>query len=340
MTPAIAYVRSELPARYLPGKVELLGRHSLCVREDGSPWFTNQEGVAVWHAPGTHVQARMIEGMLAYGIPTFVDVDDNYLGSSWAINVGTWSRSAVPNLPSSEIHKKICREVDGVICASAALCELYRRENSNVSLVRNAVCVEDWPDPDKPSDRTGVVTVGVAMSESHRDGLLVATDALREASLAGARVVAIGTYRHEWEFDLEVVPWIDSLEEYRRQLGSIDILVVPIAKNTRWAHYHSDLKLLEAGMAGCAVVCSDAEPYREWKSGDCVLKVSSPREMADAVVSLIEDMDRARALSSQLRCTVISDRTIDLEVSSWKTALFGLGQQQGSTPHTSAFSTH
>lgn len=326
-TRGVAYVRAELPARYLPGVVvpEIDRRTSLYVDSQGKARFRDQVGVAVWENPGSYLPGRFIEGMLGYRIPTLIDVDDNYLTGNWAVSEGTWVKEIDRALdrPSIEGHKQLVGMVDGITVASEALVEPYSRYNENVTVVRNAVDPVDWhPKPETLKRRDGKIRVGVAVSASHHDDLPLITRALHRAAMRpNVEVMVIGHGRAEWEFPHLFIPWHDDLSDYRLDLAELDIMLAPIGKAQRWGIYRSDLKVLEAGMAGAAIICSDMPPYEAWEHGDMVLKAQSDRDFEEALMILLGDMDETADMARRLRDHVLEERTIQDEVETWKKAL-------------------
>lgn len=329
-TPGSRYVRCDLPARALPGKVQALaelGPGALFIDDFGQVRIAGQEGAMVWSFPGAYTEYRMIEGAMAYGHRAFVDVDDCYLRPNWGTEEsGTWTyligqdRSDPRSL---EGHRKIVGLVDGVICASERLCEAYVRVNPNVHLCPNAVDPTDWPrDPFSLKADDGKIRVGYAVSHSHFHDLPLVADALREASrLPNVEVVAFGVDRPEWRFPYLFVPWRDSLADLRLDLArTLDVGLAPVGRARRWGQYRSDVKLLEYAMAGACPVVSDEPPYATWGRGE-VLKARDGKEFTEHVLRLCADPQEARERARTLRGYVEEERSIERTIGLWRDVL-------------------
>lgn len=72
----------------------------------------------------------------------------------------------------------------------------------------------------------------------------------------------VDDFRKEIGDDRLIVRDALPLDKYGTVFADMDIVVVPL-NDTRFCRGKSELKVIEAGVYGCAVVASDVEPYRE-----------------------------------------------------------------------------
>lgn len=273
----------------------------------------------MWSIPGSRTEGRMLEGMRAMDIPCLVDVDDNY--TVLADQKTDWVRDINPDDHSSlRAHKLIVKQqASGVICSTEPLADIYSRLHDNVHVCPNTVDLVDWLVDPIPDD-CAYIKVGFAGSVSHvRDDLRLITKALRWASeQPNVEVVAIGHGRPDWEFPHRLVPWTDSLEKYRWNLGLLDIGLCPLV-DTSWSVGKSDLKVLEYAMAGALPIISRAGPFYEW--WDVVPTARTENEFLVHVKRALADPAATRARAREVREQVIRTRSIQANIDSWKEAL-------------------
>lgn len=321
----VSYVRCELPARYLPGKVRELGYGDVVPDIHGQPHFPNQEGAAVWSFPGNATRGLIIAGMQKDGIPVYVESDDNYFVQppSPPGTVGRpWQRRIDPSrkdMHSLEAHVKIASFADGVIVSTEALAREYREVNANVHVCPNSVDPTDWEDTPREDD--GIFRIGFAGSASHWIDLPLIFECLAWASRQpDVEVIYMGNKSYfPAPFEYTHVGWTDDLAEFRRNLLQLDVGLCPLRPG-RWANCKSDVKALEYTMAGAAVVCSRVEPYKAWARKPCI-PVANQREFTRAVKHLVKRRDEARQIAQAAKEYVLAERTAKVAAESWRAAI-------------------
>src|SRR5690606_5224399 len=97
-----------------------------------------------------------------------------------------------------------------------------------------------------------------------------------------------------------------SIEQYPKKVASLnlDLAVVPLEIN-QFNRCKSNLRLLELGVCGVPVICTDIEPYR------CGLPVTLVRnryqDWAEAIRSHLSDLDATAQAGDALRDAVLHD---------------------------------
>lgn len=321
----VTYYRCTLPARFLPGKVLQLGHDDVAER-DGEIVFPRQEGPAVWSFSGNSTRALLMAGMQEAGFQVLMEADDNYLVDP-PHQIGVWHRSFKTALRcdghSYEGFRRILGFCDGAIVSTPFLADVYSRFNDRVHVCRNSVDPDDWP-ADPPHQPDGVLRVGWAASDSHRWDAPLIHRALDWASQQpNVRVVVFGIKPEftGFRFDHDHIGWTDSLDEYRRLLSRIDLMLCPL-KPSFWADGKSDVKCVEAAMAGAASVPSRVEAYKPWF--DRTHTASTPKEFLKIVKHLVKHPDEVRELSRTALEYVLEERTIQGNIGAWREAV-GLG---------------
>jgi len=326
-TEGVNYYRMNMPAKYLPGRVCRFNETDITLDLK----FRRQIGAAVWQFPGNDFRALMMAEMHLQGIPVWVEVDDNYTVDPPYISV--WERNRkqaikkIRNEPDAmvadyETHVKIVRSkaVDGVICSTPKLAEVYSKLHRNVVVCPNSIDPADWPAEEPPHSPDGVLRVGWAGSISHGYDLNDIRRALGwAAEQKDVEVVLFG------ELSLPVrhrnIPWTDSLEEYRRNVSQIDVMLCPL-RPSPWSDCKSDVKMLEGTLGGACGIVSKTEPFRPWWAEDRPCYVAdTPKDFLKMVKHVVRNRDETRETARLAREYVLEHRNIRKSVTAWRDAL-------------------
>jgi hypothetical protein len=321
-TPGVNYYRAVLPARHLPGRV--VSFNETDVNADGR--FRRQVGSSVWMFPGNDLRAVLMAEQHLQGIPVWVEVDDNYTVAPPLLETSVWARNRKESRSTGqhdyETHVKIVRSkaVDGVICSTPKLAEVYSRLHPNVRVCRNSVDPADWPDGEPPHSPDGVLRVGWAGSASHAYDIRDIHRALGWASgQPDVEVVVFG------ELDMPIphrnIPWTDSLEVYRENVSQIDVMLCPI-RPSAWSDCKSDVKALEAAMGGACSIVSRTEPFRPWwGEGRPCYVADTPKDFLKLVKHVVRSRDEVRETARLAREYVLGERVIAREIDQWRAVL-------------------
>lgn len=325
-TEGVSYYRCYMPARYLPGKVVEISEHSLQER-DGEIIIPEQEGRgSIWSFPGNLTRARMMSLLQDRGHKVLVEVDDNYMIGPPVRSVSTWeTHITTPDsveLHTYEMHVAIAEDAHGIIVSTPRLAEEYSSVNSNVTVCPNCVDPDDW-DQTPPHQEDGILRVGWAASDSHMYDAGLIREALGWASKQERVEVVIMGIRPEFSrfaFKHTYVPWTDSLEAYRKALPAIDLMLCPVLPG-RWNECKSDIKALEAAMAGAAPVVSHVEPFRPWF--DLTHSFKSQNQCLRIVKHLVRNRDIVSDLAEKAKRYALDNRDIRQHIHKWDEAING-----------------
>ena len=323
-TAGVNYYRARLPARHLPGKVVKLAPFDLKPGgQEGEYRFPRQEGeTAIWLFPGNTTRALLIAQMKAQGIRVLVEADDNYLLHP-PLQVSRWQEKFDgTDSHSYEVFSKISRFADGMIVSTPKLAEVYEPLNQEIHVCRNSIDPADWPEPSHQKD--GILRIGWAASDSHVYDAPLILDALEWASRQpNVEVVIIGIHPDfaRYRFPYRHVEWTDSLSQYRRNVGLIDVMLCPLRQG-EWEDCKSDVKALEGAMGGACVVVSKVEPYRPWWDGEAPgLVAEHPWDFKKIVKHLVRRREETRVLAEAAREYVLEHRDIRRTASAWRDAV-------------------
>lgn len=321
-TAGVNYYRADLPARHLPGKTVRFESRDLQPRaDDGEPYFPRQEGVAIWMFPGNTTRALCMAQMHLSGIKTMVEVDDNYLVAPPVPGLSKWLKTrdtSGEDRHSYEIHRKIVSSAacDGVIVSTPRLWEHYSQINPNVHVAMNCIDPDDW-DPDPPHQQDGILRIGWAGSASHRYDLAEILPALSwAAQQEDVEVVILGQL--ELPFPHTQVPWTDSLAEFRENMQALDVALCPL-RPSEWSDCKSDVKAMEAAVAGALPVVSKTEPYKPWH--DRTFVCEAKKDWTKMLKHLVANRDEVAQGAKDAKAYVLAERTIQRGVEAWRQAI-------------------
>lgn len=325
-SPGCAEWRMFNPAKRLPGQVLYLKESDIAQDPESKEdvVFPRHVGTAIWQFPGNMTRAILIAGMQSYGIRVLMDVDDNYLipaplMSSKSNSPTEWQidfDKSGDDRHSLEAHRRIAPMVDGIIVATDALADVYSHLNDNIIVAPNSVVPEDWPEPEKPND--GILRIGWAASYSHLVDVPLVAKALEWA--ADQKDVEVYVYGLGEVFDfgkkIKVVPWTNDLAMYKKSLALCDVHICPLIEN-EWSRCKSDIKAIEAAMAGALPIVSDVLPYQAWR--DRTIRCEDGA-WGKAFRWCLTHRDEIPKLAQEAKDYVLSERTIDQSVHIWREA--------------------
>ena len=169
------------------------------------------------------------------------------------------------NIPAnSQTRLKYALErCDRLVTSTDFLAERYRHFIADIRVVPNRLVGETWL-PLQSHKRTGKKPrIGWAGGRTHLDDLLLLKEVI-EQTRSEADWVFFGMCPDDMRpLVAEYHPYT-TLDEYPGQLAALnlDIAVAPLAQ-TPFNQAKSNLRLLEYGVLGIPVVCTDIDPYRD-----------------------------------------------------------------------------
>ena len=321
-SPGTYYWRCLLPARRLPGQVLAFKSDDGVIDGDKIVW-PRQKGTAIWQFPGNATTGTLMAGMQEDGIRVLMEMDDSYqhvpesgLNASWQTDFDT---SGVTDRHSFAAHRELARFVDGIIVATEPLADLYGELNENIWVCPNQIEPDDWPEPPGPD---GVLRIGWGASHSHLVDAPLVRRALRWA--AGQPNVEVWVFGigdvYKFGGGVKKVGWTDSQDAYRASLSRCDVMVCPLIESP-WSRYKSDLKAMEAAMAGAWPIVSTATAYKPWH--DRTVTCTTAKDWQDAIRWAVRHRDEIPALTAKAREYVLGERTIERNINLWKEAIDG-----------------
>jgi glycosyltransferase involved in cell wall biosynthesis len=221
---------------------------------------------------------------------------------------------------SAELNMRVC---DGIICSTEWLARRYRAFNRNVWVCPNGIDVARYAYSRPEREH---VTIGWAGGVGHvasvRPWLPAVANVLR--ARPETRFWTVGAaFADELaeEFGPErtrSLPFT-SLEVYPASVSTFDIALAPSGNNNLFKG-KSDLRWLEASALGIPVV-GDPAVYPDIEDGVTGLAAAGETEAEAAILSLVDDAARRRAIGEAARAHVTEHRRIEVAAQRWAEVL-------------------
>lgn len=335
---ADTYWRCDMPAKAIGAKVAALDskiadRALEAPNSDTAfPWrltetgaeYPEHEGTALVIRPQISGRTDHMLAMQAGGIRVVAEVDDNYTADP-KFNP---AMSQEMRGRERQAHIRAMAVADAVIVSTEHLRKRYteafrdaKGPRPPIHVVGNHLDPNDFPERSE-SDRLRVGWMG---SQSHLDDVRHIVPALEEANALGCEVVIQGFagWRKEWlDFPHTHVPWQDpDQREWKMAQIPLDIGLIPLTVND-FTLGKSDLKVLEYGANGVAVVAQNCSVYnRTVKHGETGLLAGGWRDFVLMVRELVKSRRLREGLVEANRQYINEHRLISQHAKEWMDAL-------------------
>ncbi|MGR8934456.1 MAG: glycosyltransferase [Gammaproteobacteria bacterium] len=269
---------------------------------------------------------------------------------------GVHHESPVYQAYNRNTNKAIFNNTDAFLKESAAvtvtthyLKKLYAKYNKHIYVLPNSLDFESVYTAELlhlrekhrlEHEAKGTIWLGWAGSSTHAADLRLAADAVAQilkdypqvmlclGGWNGQIITQEGIREDIWKNVPEerkiVIPWVENLIEYPKMLAHFDIGIAPL-EDTHFNRAKSNIKLLEYGATGIAVIASDVEPYSKILShGKNGLLVRSKGAIhADwykNIKLLVENKELRQTLATHLHQHVASHYDMRKNIALWKDA--------------------
>jgi glycosyltransferase involved in cell wall biosynthesis len=237
------------------------------------------------------------------------DQDDNVFELPWGnLAMFYWQR------PRYEKQAQLLATADWVICSTAPLEAYLKRFNEHTVVIPNMIDPKDW-NPGRKRPKNKKVKIGWVFSQTHVPDLPVINEALcdiMEEFKDEAEFEMLGGEKHIFGFDYEA-PKGCAFVDYPKRLEELnwDISIGPLTKSI-FNDCKSNIKWLEATMAGAAFIGSKVYPYEHSiKNGITGFICGSKRQWKNALRKLITDERLRREIVVNARYEVMNKYNIE-----------------------------
>lgn len=224
----------------------------------------------------------------------------------------------IANLP--ELKKRLRRAIglcDRLVVSTEYLADALSDYASDIVVCPNYIEAAKWAHTRPRRGRGGKPRVGWAGSLGHAGDLEILVDVVK-ATLDDAEWVFLGYCPKSLEGKVESHPLVP-LADYPAALASLDLdLAVAPLEDVPFNHAKSHLRLLEYGILGYPVVCSDITPYR----GDYPVRRvrNRHRDWLDAIQAYLADLSMLAEAGDSLRDHVQRNWLLENNLTRWQEA--------------------
>jgi len=208
----------------------------------------------------------------------------------------------------------ILKSCDRLVVSTNHLAEIYRHLIKDIVVLPNRLEQEKWLTLRSQKGTSTKPRIGWAGGTTHQGDLLLLEEIVRKTR-DEADWVFFGMCPAEIRPLLKEFHPIVEFESYPTHLASLnlDIAVAPLA-TTPFNRGKSNLRLLEYGVLGIPVVCTDIEPYRD--SPACRVP-NTPEAWITALRERIHDAGARESEGKQLRQWVLDNFLLENHIDEW-----------------------
>jgi GT2 family glycosyltransferase len=207
---------------------------------------------------------------------------------------------------------------DRLIVTTEPLAEAYRDLIGDIKVVPVYLARERWGTVAAARDESGRPRVGWAGGQQHEGDLEILLPIV-QATAGEVDWVFLGMCPEALRPYVKEVHDMVPFAEYPARLASLalDLAVAPLEEHP-FNVAKTNLRLLEYGILGLPIVCTDIEPYR----GVPVMRVpNDPVRWIEAIRERVYDLDAARAEGARLREWVLGGWMLEDHLDEWMEAL-------------------
>ena len=236
----------------------------------------------------------------------------------------------ITNLPARSLHRsEMPPDVASKLRAAVSLCDrfvvsteplahAYRDLSSDIRVVPNRLDLSRWGDLTVARTRTGKPRVGWAGGVSHSGDLDLIADVVKELA-DQVDWVFLGMCPERLRPHVkEFYPGV-AVDKYPAKLASLglDLAIAPLEINP-FNECKSNLKLLEYGMLGYPVICTDTTPYQ----GDLPVRRIKNRhkDWVGAIREMVADRSALEEAGLVLQAAVRRDWILEDHLDDWLSA--------------------
>jgi GT2 family glycosyltransferase/SAM-dependent methyltransferase/glycosyltransferase involved in cell wall biosynthesis len=273
-------------------------------------------------APDAVVFQRQIESHQIELIETYIrnlkafrvyEIDDLITN----VPLKSLGRQAFEKLKAAGLNKKFRKAIglcDRLVVSTQYLADEYGTFNQDVRVVPNYLERARWGELTSTRRQGEKPRVGWAGGVHHTGDLDLIIDVVKETH-EEVQWVFFGLCPEVLQPLVEYHHGVD-LEEYPKKLASLDLdLAIAPLEDVPFNHAKSHLRLLEYGILGFPVICTDITPYR----GDYpVTRVSNKhKDWVDAIRSHVADRDELARMGDRLRDYVKANWMLEDHLDVW-----------------------
>ncbi len=231
--------------------------------------------------------------------------------------------------PSNPFHDQVYKDIkkrlrqaiglcDRLVVSTEPLADAYRDMASDIVVQPNYLSADIWGRLESRRRRGAKPRVGWAGAQQHVGDLALIVDVVKRTAKEVDWVFFGLCFEQLLPYVAEVVNPV-VFADYPRTLASLDLdLAIAPLEHNRFNECKSNLKVLEYGVLGIPVVCTDIEPYR---SAPVARVQNRTADWLEAIRARIDGLDSAAAEGDRLRQWVHEHWLLESRLDTWLDAL-------------------
>jgi GT2 family glycosyltransferase/glycosyltransferase involved in cell wall biosynthesis len=213
---------------------------------------------------------------------------------------------------------------DRMIVSTQPLADAYQAYCDNIVVVPNMIELLRWNDviqsPVAARNNIGNPRFGWAGANQHHGDLEIITDVIKETA-SEIDWILFGLCPDELRPYVKEIHEFVSFDKYPEKLSQLqlDVAVAPLEFNA-FNESKSNLKLLEYGVMGWPVICTDIYPYQE--NSPPVMRVKNDKQAwLDAINTAVNNLDEVHQQGRALKQWVFDNYLLEENLNQWMDAL-------------------
>ncbi|MDM8558081.1 sulfotransferase [Candidatus Parabeggiatoa sp. HSG14] len=220
-----------------------------------------------------------------------------------------------------DIKQRVHRAItfsDRLIVTTEPLVDAYRFLNTDIRLIPNYIEYARWKDLSPQRQQGRKPRIGWAGAAQHQGDLRLIMS-LVKALAQEVEWVFFGLCPKELKEYIHECYGMVPFEQYPAKLASLnlDLAIAPLEQNT-FNEAKSNLRLLEYGILGYPVVCSDIYPYQ---NAPVTRVANTEHAWLEAVRARIDDLENTAKEGDNLKKWVINNWLLEDHLTQWGEAL-------------------
>lgn len=277
----------------------------------------------VFHASLQNLSLQLIEDVETFtpGVCKIFTLDDLLTDvpeeSSAYKNIQRSLRDAKPRI------RRALKHCDRLIVTTEPLARLCEDMIDDIRVIPNRLRREPWCDLHSLRQQGDKPRVGWAGAQQHQGDLKIIIEVVKETA-SEIDWIFMGMCPDELKPFVKENHGYVSIKEYPAKLASLnlDLAIAPLEQHP-FNESKSNLRLLEYGILGWPVICTDIYPYRSY--GAPAVKVSNDKdEWLKAIRSALDSPELLQKAGDEMRQWVMDHFILEDHLEDWKEALFSL----------------
>jgi len=216
--------------------------------------------------------------------------------------------------------RKVLKYCDRLIVTTQPLADLCADMIDDICIVPNYLEGAIWSDLNSKRGQAGKPRVGWAGAQQHKGDLEIIADVVRETA-DKIDWIFMGMYPENLKPFIKEFHDFVPIDEYPEKLASLnlDLAVAPLEQHP-FNVSKSNLRILEYGILGWPVICTDIYPYRSYDA-PVTRVINEKQAWIDAIEHALSSPTTLQNAGDKLRQWVLDNFMLEDHIQEWEMAL-------------------